>query len=130
MKISLTLFISLFVLVSNAVMSDEAKDAEILIVCTMEKRNMDKKYFVINKSESIAKFMNPTNAVKGKLTTTENSYVLHFPKTPKRYETIVKINRYSGQVEWEHGEPPFGEFNLKNIAMAGVCSQGKNIKRF
>ena len=71
-----------------------------------------------------------SNVVNGKLTTTENSYVLRFPKTKTRYETLVRINKYSGKIEWEHGEPPFGELNIKNVSFVGVCSQGKNIKRF
>ena len=70
------------------------------------------------------------NVVDGKLTTTENSYILHFPKTKKRYETLVMINRYSGKIEWEHGEPTLGEWNSKTVYISGVCSQGKNIKRF
>ena len=130
-KLTLTLLTCLIFLSPNVVMGEEVKDEEILIVCTMGKGDTDKRYFVINKSGSIAKFMNASkNVVNGKLTTTENSYVLHFPKTKTRYETLVRINRYSGQIEWEHGEPPFGEFNLKNVVSAGVCSQGKNIKRF
>ena len=116
MKTLLTLLTCLFLLSPTVVMGEEVKDEEILIVCTMGKGDTDKRYFVINKSRSIAKFMNDSeNVVNGKLTTTENSYVLHFPGTKTRYEALHRINRYSGRIEWEHGEPPFGEFNMKNI---------------
>ena len=130
MKTLLTLLTCLFILSPTVVMSETVQDEEILIVCTVGKEGTRKRYFVINRSRSIAKFMNSSKVVNGKLTTTENSYVLHFPKTKTRYETLVRVNRYSGEMEWEHGEPPFGEFNLKNVVSAGVCSQGKNIKRF
>ena len=107
-------------------MSEEVKDEGISIVCMMGKGTEDKRHFVINEIGSIAKYMNLTNVLNGKLTTTENSYVLHFPKTKTRYEILVRINRYSGKIEWEHGEPPFGEMNPKNVFSLGVCSlEGK-----
>jgi hypothetical protein len=106
-------------------MSEELKDEEISIVCMMGKGTEDERHFVINEIGSIAKYMNLTNVLNGKLTTTENSYVLHFPKTKTktRHEILVRINRYSGKIEWEHGEPPFGEMNPKNVFSLGVCSQ-------
>ena len=118
------LLLTCFIFLSpNVLMSKEVKDEEILIVCTMGKGNEDKRYFVINKTGSIAKFMNLKNVHNGKLTTTDNSYVLHFQKTKTRSEIVVIINRYSGKIEWEHGEPPFGEMNPKNFFSLGVCSQ-------
>jgi hypothetical protein len=45
------------------------------------------------------------------------------PKTKTRYEILVRINRHSRKIEWEHGEPPFGEMNPKNVFSLGVCSQ-------
>jgi hypothetical protein len=130
-KLTLATLTCLMFLSPNVVMSEEVKDEEILIVCKMGTGGAET-YFVINKSRSIAKYMNLSeNVVYGKLTITENSYVLHFPKTKTTYEALHRINRYSGEIEWEHGEPPFGEFNmLKNVFRSGVCSQGKNIKRF
>ena len=103
---------------------------EFLLICQIGKNGDDETYFVINPQLRIAKFMNPEVVVIGSLTTLENNYVLHFAKTQNRYETLVKINRYSGKLAWEHGQPPFGEENIKNIFRSGVCSKDKNITRF
>jgi hypothetical protein len=110
--------------------TDKGTDEEILIVCTMSDDSTDKRYFLINKSRSIAKFMNADDVHYGKLTTTENAYILHFPKTKKRWEALHTINRYSGKLEWEHGDPPFGRLLSDNVFRLGVCSEGKDVKRF
>ncbi|MDC1357730.1 hypothetical protein N8310_09105 [Pseudomonadota bacterium] len=124
-KILVTLFTMLLCKTSSAFADDE-----ILLICTSTKYAA-KYYFVINKSESVAKVMDVfPNSIVGKLTETENSYVLHFPKSKKRYETHVVIYRYSGKMEYQVGTPPFMEYNEKNRLILGKCSLKKNVKKF
>ena len=126
--ISLGIFVCLACV---ALYIERVEDEEVLLVCTGAGSGADKSYFVINQNESSAEFMNPSeHVVQGKLRATKNAFVLHFPKTKTRYETLVTVNRYSGKMEWEHGEPPFGELFSQNVFRLGVCTQGKNIKRF
>ena len=75
-----------------------------------------------------------TKPIIGKLTETVNSYILQFPeistKSVNRYETQVRINRYSGKMQYEVGTPPFNEYNERNRLIIGECSQSKNVKKF
>ena len=114
-----------FLIFTNTAFAEE----EILLTCTVTKSN--KYYFVINKTKLTSKFMNVSKDVlNGKLSINENTYILHFPKTRKRYETIVIINRYSGKMNYEFGDPPFGEFNLNNVVNQGNCSIDPNVRKF
>ena len=36
----------------------------------------------------------------------EHRYELSFPRSENRWQIRVHINRYSGTLAWEHGEPP------------------------
>ena len=114
-----------FLIFTNTAFAEE----EILLTCTVTKSN--KYYFVINKTKLTSKFMNVSKDVlNGKLSINENTYILHFPKTRKRYETFVMINRYSGKMHYEFGDPPFGEFNLNNVVNQGNCSIDPNVRKF
>ena len=127
-KLLFTIFLIFFFIMKSVYADDE-----ILLICSNTKSY--KYYFVINKSQSIAKVVDvSTKPVVGKLIKTENLYILHFPeistKTVNRYETQVRINRYSGKMEHEVGTPPFNEYNERNRLIIGECSQSKNVKKF
>jgi hypothetical protein len=51
------------------------------------------------------------------------SYHLHFPQTTERWETHVRISRYSGYAVWEHGTPPFFESNDGNVVRICIVRQ-------
>lgn len=127
-KLLFTIFLIFFFIMKSVNAEDE-----ILLICSNKKSY--KYYFVINKSQSIAKVVDVlTKPIIGKLTETVNSYILQFPeistKSVNRYETQVRINRYSGKMEYEVGTPPFNEYNERNRLIIGECSQSKNVKKF
>tara|TARA_B100001057_G_scaffold315660_1_gene315807 strand:+ start:323 stop:703 length:381 start_codon:yes stop_codon:yes gene_type:complete len=126
MKQIIFTFFAILFSINSSVFADD----EILLICTSTKYAA-KYYFVINKSKSVAKVMDVfPNPILGKLTETENSYILLFPKSKKRYETHVVIYRYSGKMEYQVGTPPFTEYNEKNRLILGKCSLNKNVKKF
>ena len=53
--------------------------------------------------------------VDGKVKSTAHHYFITYPATKDRYETHISINRYSGSLDWEHGDKPFGEMNPRNV---------------
>ena len=116
-----------FLLLPSA--SEGTTKEEFLLVCEIDST---KEIFVIIPKSMVVKFMTAgDDVIVGNLTITENRYDLHFPKIKKkRNETLVKINRYTGNLEWEHGKPPFGKFSSKNDHYVGVCSKEKNIRKF
>ena len=108
---------------------EKVTDNEILLVCTMENKE-EVHYFVLNERDRVVKDVGRHIMRVGELTTTENTFIVHLPRTEKTYEMRHTINRYSGILDWEHGVPPFGEQADHNIYRKGVCSEGKNIKKF
>jgi hypothetical protein len=81
----------------------------------------NKHIFQLNLKNHTAKFVSVDSNITGKLETRDNLYILRFPKTKERWETWVKINRYSGEMEWEHGSKPFFTGNSNNVFFSGVC---------
>jgi len=63
--------------------------------------------------------------VSGELKVKEHHYYFFFPKTNKRYETHLIVNRYSGKLSWEHGSPPFGALSKDNIHLSGTCNKSE-----
>ena len=59
--------------------------------------------------------------VDGKVKSTAHHYFITYPATKDRYETHISINRYSGSLDWEHGDKPFGEMNPRNVFYNGTC---------
>lgn len=75
-----------------------------------------------------AKLIIGDEVVDGVLDTTEHHYLLSFPRTTKRYETHISVNRLTGEFTWEHGQPPFGKDNIKNHKRTGLCSKRETEK--
>lgn len=108
---------------------EEDEDNEVMLVCAME-RGWSDLYLRINKDEGIAQIVNFTDAPAGELTTNDTDYVLHFPKKDLRWEAVMTVNRYSGEVVWEYGIPPFGVASPDNVLRRGACEQKKALKKF
>jgi hypothetical protein len=109
--------------------SNTQQEDEFLLTCEMS--GGSKTHFVLNPKTQKAKYLNSNDMEVGELTTNEHKYVLHFPEVKdKRYEMVIQVNRYSGKLDWEHGIPPFGSFNAKNIFRSGTCVKGKNKPQF
>ena len=127
MKASVTSLIFLILMLPSA--SNGTTKEEFLLVCDIDGT---REFFVINEKSLVVKFMTAgDDIVLGKIIIKENRYDLHFPKIKKkRKETLVKINRYSGNLEWEYGKPPFGKYSSKNDHAVGLCSKEKNVRKF
>ena len=119
----------IFLAVLHPLESNGTTNEEFLLVCEIDGT---REFFVLNPKSLVVKFMTAQHdVVIGNITIKENRYDLHFPKIKKkRNETLIKINRYSGELEWEYGRPPFGRYSPKNEHSVGVCSKKKNIKKF
>jgi len=87
-------------------------------------------HFLINTETMVAERIDLNPPIIGRLSVTENFYEMNFDQTSTHYALHIEINRYSGQFEWEHGTPPFGEFSEKNILRTGICEKGKASKKF
>ena len=109
-----------FILTSNAY----AK--EVMIKCT---KKADERIFVLFKDTGKALYASAGD-IRGTFKETETEYKLHFPKTDERYEMVVTINRYSGEILKEFGQPPFGEFKKGNVFWSAKCSEMAHKKKF
>lgn len=51
------------------------------------------------------------------------THLFHFvyPASDNRYEIRISVNRRSGDLFWEHGNPPFGASNRRNVHKRGLC---------
>jgi hypothetical protein len=66
----------------------------------------------------------------GSLTVNNYAYEMRFPATEKTYEIRLRVNRYTGEFEWEHGRPPFFEFNAGNVYRTGTCVVSQAVQKF
>ena len=60
----------------------------------------------------------------GKLAVTDNSYAISFERRKDRWAGRMRVNRFTGEYEFEWGKPPFGESNPDNIFGMGFCTKG------
>lgn len=108
---------------------EQDEDDKVMLICALEGGGSDL-YLLINKDEGIAQIVSITHAPDGELITNDTDYVLHFPKTDSRWEAVMTVNRYSGELVWEFGTPPFGIASLRNVVRTGTCEQKKPLKKF
>ena len=95
-------------------------ESDIMLVC---EGSAGEFYFVLQPDQGKAQFVNKDPMVAGQLIVRENVYVMKFPATKRRWETWVRVNRYSGKMEFEAGKPPFFTTNFDNIFSLGKCQQ-------
>ena len=117
------------VIIGTVALSSTDENNELMLDCERPSGG-PKQVFVLFPEQGQARFVSTDPAVTGILTVNEHKYVLHFPSTEERYETVVNVNRYTGEMEFEAGEPPFGELNSKNIFWTGNCESGRHERRF
>jgi len=89
-----------------------------------------KTVFILDVTEMSAQLVTLEEVVTGTLQTDEHRYQLQFPKSEDRWEVHVRIERYSGKLSWEHGEPPFGKFSTSNVFRSGKCEKIANKPKF
>ena len=72
---------------------------------------------------------NYKKGVVGDLVIEDHQYLLKFNKTEEAWEKRFKINRYSGDMEYEFGGPPFftSPLNKGNLRFYGHCKLGKRL---
>jgi hypothetical protein len=85
-----------------------------------------KSVFILDVSEKTAQLVTLEGVETGTLQTDENRYQLQLPKSELRWETHIRIERYSGELSWEHGNPPFGELSTENVFRSGECEKISN----
>ena len=83
-------------------------------------------YFIIDLANETAQFVTAETTVVGMVHGDEHRYELSFPRSENRWEIRVHINRYSGTLAWEHGEPPFGQNSTNNVFRSGNCAKSDN----
>jgi hypothetical protein len=66
----------------------------------------------------------------GTLKEASNAYLMFFPETQVMMNSRYIINRYTGKIEWEFGNPPWGEGKMHNIVRSGLCSPIEDKKVF
>lgn len=60
---------------------------------------------------------------KGSVEVTDTHYRFVIPPTDKTYEARITVNRHSGEVTYEFGDPPFNELNPDNVIHEGKCDK-------
>jgi hypothetical protein len=90
-----------------------------------------KLYFSVIPDGHKVKFMTTDEMRVGEVSVRENNYVLHFPRIKdEQWEIVIMVSRYSGEIIWEHGRPPFGKLDPKNVHRSGKCEKGENKSQF
>ena len=68
--------------------------------------------------------------VIGSLEISDHMFLVGFPKSKSRYPVQIKIFRYTGTYEWEHGYGKFGILSPKNHYRSGECFVSEGKKKF
>jgi hypothetical protein len=97
--------------------------ANEMFTCKMN--NGDELHLIFTTNTNKADMVLSDYHVSGNLKVEEHHYYFIFPKTNKRYETHITVNRYSGKLSWEHGSPPFGSLSTDNIHLSGTCNKSE-----
>ena len=94
---------------------------ETMLSCVMD--NKDKVTVIFGESTDISSLVLKDTSVSGTTKVTEHHYSFIYPKTKGRYETHITVNRYTGELTWEHGAKPFGGASANNIFRKGKCNK-------
>jgi len=120
MSKQLRLLLPFSLLYSTCGISNAASE---MLACNMN--NGDELHLIFTANTNKADMVLSDYHVSGNLKVKEHHYYFIFPKTNKRYETHITINRYSGKLSWEHGSPPFGSLSVDNIHLSGACNKSE-----
>ncbi len=96
-------------------------ESDIMLVCELS--GGGEWHFALQPDQGKAQFVDPDPMAVGQLIVRENVYFMKFPATKRQWETWVRVNRYSGEMEFEAGKPPFFTTNFDNIFSLGKCRQ-------
>lgn len=77
--------------------------------------------FIVDPEAHTAEFVSNFDVPEGVLESTEAAYFITFPATETRWETRVRINRFTGLGEFEFGTPPFFGANPDNVLRFMEC---------
>lgn len=113
--------IAMFTLIASIANGSDVRAESIVLECQMT--GGEKLIFILNIAEEAVKFVKPEVVESGKLHISDYRYELQFPKSEYRWETHVRIERYSGDLSWEHGKPPFGQSSEDNVFRTGNCKK-------
>lgn len=100
---------------------------DLMLVCNME---WGDDYFILQPAKGKARRVDIDPAWESELEVSENTYIMRFPKTNKRLEIWIKVNRYTGELVQEQGAPPFFEIRKKNMRYTGTCKLDAPQRRF
>lgn len=65
-----------------------------------------------------------------RLNTTDQFYDWACDKTETMWQSVGRLDRYTGQFETEWGLPPFGKYSMDNLFFTGVCEQVDEEQKF
>lgn len=72
--------------------------------------------------ESVLFLASATTTRNGVVETTKDHYQIVLPELSQFYEARININRYSGEMNYEIGHPPFTS-NPDNVVIEGICKK-------
>ena len=84
-----------------------------------------KSVFILDVTEESAQIVKLEGVEIGTLRMDKHRYDLRFPKTEHSWEKHVRIERYSGSLSREHGQPPFGVFSKDNVFRSGKVREDR-----
>ena len=96
-------------------------EPDLMLMC--KDGDLDR-YYVLQPAKGKARSVTTDTAIEGELEVRENIFIMHFPKTEKHYEMLVRVNRYSGMFNsW------IGPKRLRNLNSA-TCKKTEPKHRF
>jgi len=79
--------------------------------------------FELDLNANTVRSIDASSPREGRLSVSEDFYKFIFPRIESGWEIHVDVNRHTSKYNWEHGTPPFGEFNFDNVYHSGECSK-------
>ena len=96
-----------------------AQSKELAMTCNMQGGS---RVFIVIFPETLeSELVYKKTVINGLLTVEDNFFNFVYPPASSRYEIRISVNRRTGALMWEHGTPPFGAFNRRNVHRKGHC---------
>ena len=119
--------ITVFLLKTSALHAAE----DVLLKCTFNghSNGYDRFYLVETNAETVT-LVDTDDAEVCSLTVKPHLFEWACDGTERRYPSIGKANRYTGEFETEWGNDPFGQYSQSNVFRVGTCVAQKADKLY
>ena len=78
---------------------------EVMLQC-MDATGTERSFFIFKEIKKV-EFYSINGGIHGSFRETSSEYLFKFPKSDRRTEASVKVNKYTGMMEFETGNLPY-----------------------